>query len=276
MGHGLFALALVVGCEHGARDEDGDGYVAADDCDDGDASVHPNASEVCDHADNDCDGTTDVEAIGAVAYYADSDSDGYGSGEATFACTPPAGMAATRGDCDDTTDAAHPGLEEVCADGVDNDCDGIDPECACAAVEDEYPELKGIADCDAIDVEFGMALTDTSGNVLPAEVEPGVQWTVAAEIRNLTNQDLTVRSADCVVKYLGFYFDDEWVRGIFNCGPTEVEVPASGVWTSGPYELFPMFTEGGEQFGGLLIYWYLDDADVGHTCWVCSDDIPAR
>jgi hypothetical protein len=42
-------------------DQDGDGYTVANgDCDDSDASVHPNAPEDCgDGADNDCDGDTD-------------------------------------------------------------------------------------------------------------------------------------------------------------------------------------------------------------------------
>ena len=31
----------------GAEDEDGDGYVAVDDCDDGDGDINPSASEIC-------------------------------------------------------------------------------------------------------------------------------------------------------------------------------------------------------------------------------------
>jgi hypothetical protein len=42
-----------------AGDADGDGSVAADDCDDGNADVYPGAPERCDGLDNDCDPTTD-------------------------------------------------------------------------------------------------------------------------------------------------------------------------------------------------------------------------
>lgn len=44
-------------------DADGDGYSAVldggDDCDDGDALVHPGADELCNLADDNCDGTAD-------------------------------------------------------------------------------------------------------------------------------------------------------------------------------------------------------------------------
>lgn len=43
-------------------DDDADGYTTADDCDDGDASIHPGAAEVCDHRDSDCNGLFDDNA----------------------------------------------------------------------------------------------------------------------------------------------------------------------------------------------------------------------
>jgi MYXO-CTERM domain-containing protein len=99
------------------------GYVAgATDCDDGDASVHPGASETCNSIDDDCDGTVD-EGV-ATTYYADSDGDGYGDAASTAAaCAAPAGYVAGSTDCDDTQASVHPGGSEVC-DGLDNDCNG--------------------------------------------------------------------------------------------------------------------------------------------------------
>lgn len=48
-----------VRCQQGETDGDGDGYGPCDECDDGDASVHPGAAETCDGRDDDCDGLID-------------------------------------------------------------------------------------------------------------------------------------------------------------------------------------------------------------------------
>ncbi|MFT5685609.1 MAG: hypothetical protein ACI8RZ_006563 [Myxococcota bacterium] len=101
------------------------GYVvSSDDCDDGEASTNPGGEEVCDGADNDCDGSVDEDASDAETFYADVDGDGYGSASYTASgCEAPSGYVTDATDCDDTEAAAYPGATEVC-DGVDNDCDG--------------------------------------------------------------------------------------------------------------------------------------------------------
>ncbi|RXK59685.1 T9SS type A sorting domain-containing protein [Lacibacter luteus] len=70
------------------------------DCNDSDPGVNPNAVEVCDGKDNDCDGQTD-ENLTAV-WYRDADADGFGDpGIITNACSKPAGYVANDDDCDD-------------------------------------------------------------------------------------------------------------------------------------------------------------------------------
>jgi len=107
------------------------GYVAeSTDCDDTDVSVNPDAEELCDGVDNDCDGTTDgADATDATTWYEDADGDGYGNLDVTeIACDQPSGFASNDYDCDDTDGAVNRDAVEVC-DGVDNDCDGqVDPD----------------------------------------------------------------------------------------------------------------------------------------------------
>jgi hypothetical protein len=117
---------------HGRSDEtfiacsDPGGYVTSyDDCDDGNASVSPSASEYCNDRDDDCDGSTDEDdAVDVRTWYRDADWDGWGTSSVTdIDCEQPSGYVATSTDCDDTTSGTSPGSLEYC-DGVDNDCDG--------------------------------------------------------------------------------------------------------------------------------------------------------
>ncbi|MFM7199600.1 MAG: MopE-related protein [Myxococcota bacterium] len=107
-------------------DEDGDGYTpGGGDCDPQDPTTHPNADELCDGVDNDCDGDVDEDAIDAETWYADNDEDEYGAADdVVTACDAPDGYLDNGDDCDDSRDNVYPGAEEVC-DGLDNNCDSV-------------------------------------------------------------------------------------------------------------------------------------------------------
>ena len=99
----------------------------ATDCDDGDAAVHPAATETCNGVDDDCDGLTDDDdggVVGTTTWYRDGDGDGYGdSSRSVDSCDAPSGYVADATDCDDADAGSYPGGRETC-DGADNDCDG--------------------------------------------------------------------------------------------------------------------------------------------------------
>jgi Putative metal-binding motif/FG-GAP repeat len=94
------------------------------DCDDGDASVYPGATEWCNGIDDDCDRVVDPDSsVDAVTWYQDDDADGYGTGGG-ITCSPPEDSVSIDGDCDDAQAWVNPSAIEVC-NYVDDDCDGV-------------------------------------------------------------------------------------------------------------------------------------------------------
>src|SRR5690606_34118019 len=142
-------------CTPGDTDADGDGYCCRGrdldmngdcrgpsehdtsfDCDEMNMSVHSGATEICSNLiDNDCDGLPtlmDPDCASVV----DRDGDGFcGMGRDLNGdrnCIGP-GENTSDVDCDDTQTTVYPGATENCADGLDNNCDGMtdraDPLC---------------------------------------------------------------------------------------------------------------------------------------------------
>jgi hypothetical protein len=117
------------GAEVGCRGPQGWVDVAGD-CDDGDPTVHAMAEERCDGVDSDCDGVVDDNPSDGFWVYQDADADGWGDeARAELACGLFTGWSTEPGDCDDRDGEVHPDAEEICGDGVDNDCDGSDEDC---------------------------------------------------------------------------------------------------------------------------------------------------
>ncbi len=102
------------------------------DCDDDDDSVNPEANEICNGMDDNCDGNTDDK---------DEDQDGF------------LDAACGGDDCDDRDYRVNPDAIEVCRDGYDNDCNGlIDKE------DDACKSSSGGCGCS----EVGLPVSPTS------------------------------------------------------------------------------------------------------------------
>jgi hypothetical protein len=122
-------------------DSDGDGYSADIDCDDQDPTIHPDADELCNGVDDDCDDEVDEDPVDPTTWYTDSDGDGWGDPDLTTqACEQPEGAVADGTDCDDDAPEINPAADEICWDAIDNDCDDeVDEPCV---IPNDYP-LEG-------------------------------------------------------------------------------------------------------------------------------------
>jgi Putative metal-binding motif/FG-GAP repeat len=160
-------------------DNDHDGFAVIDDCDDNDPSVHPDSRELCDELDNNCNGDVDEDAFDAVAWFKDSDGDGYGdNNEQELACDAPTGYVSLRTDCDDSTARAFPGATEYC-DEIDNDCDGTVDEGSAYDSTAWYKDADGdgygtpLALRDSCEQPEGYVEDDTDCDDQNADVNPG-------------------------------------------------------------------------------------------------------
>ncbi len=173
-------------------DADGDGYgaspvvagaVAGTDCNDTDSAISPDAAEVCDSVDNDCDGTVDDGVT--TTFYADTDSDGYGDASVSqAACSLPSGYATNATDCDDSAASVNPGATEVCdAADVDEDCSGAADDADSGVDPSTYSTFYADADSDgygnpssttaSCDVLSGHVADNTDCDDSAASVNPG-------------------------------------------------------------------------------------------------------
>ena len=125
----IFAWMLILlGCpDPKTLDQDRDGFIASEDCNDDDPNVNPLADEVCNDVDDDCDGRINNDAIDGSSFLADFDGDGFGDDSSIHTlCVIEAGYVDTSsgGDCDDSNGTIFPGAVERCNE-VDDDCNTV-------------------------------------------------------------------------------------------------------------------------------------------------------
>jgi hypothetical protein len=118
-------------------DGDGDGItICAGDCNDRSVTVHPEAGEICNQLDDDCDGFVDEQDGTCPTGQAGACAIGLTACGQTPACQPIQRSSA-----------------DYCGDAVDNDCDGV--------VDDNCVNAPGEACSNALDVGAGGAFSGT-------------------------------------------------------------------------------------------------------------------
>ena len=130
----FYCLCVQALVDDGIVDADGDSFNQCDDCDDDNAAVNPDAEEICDGEDSDCNGLVFGDEL-------DVDGDGM------LGCDCDENLTGENCDCDDTDASVLPGATEEC-DPVDDDCDGDILE----GFADE--DSNGIPDCVEQDRDF--------------------------------------------------------------------------------------------------------------------------
>ncbi|MBT9559216.1 MAG: hypothetical protein IV100_24495, partial [Myxococcales bacterium] len=230
------------------QDDDGDGYGAAailttactappgfvadaSDCDDAAGSVHPNASEICNLADDDCDGLVD-DGLPTATYFRDGDGDGVGDDlDSIVACEQPVGYVSVSGDCDDDESLVSPSATERCNDR-DDDCDDEVDEGLAMSTYFADVDLDGHGDADSTVVACAepFAYVSVAGDCddTRATIHPGAQ-----EQCNEEDDDCDGAVDESVVSQT-FYRDadaDTWGR--FDIALTDCRQPVGYVTRAG-------------------------------------------
>jgi hypothetical protein len=178
----------------------------------------------------DCDDDDD-DIGGATPAWPDGDGDGFGDGlaDALTACELPVGFVPNDVDCDDANDSINPDADDVCGNGIDEDCTGVADDgddlttWFVDADQDGFGAGPPIAACtqpaDTSDV--GDDCDDTDPSVSPGAVEvcDGLDQNCDGQ----ADEDL-----DLDTPWYADADEDGWGAGLpaFTCGPA----PTGGTW----------------------------------------------
>ncbi|MCK5509955.1 putative metal-binding motif-containing protein [Candidatus Parcubacteria bacterium] len=176
------------------------------DCDDSSATTSPEATEICgDGIDNDCVGGDEACVW---TYYLDADGDGYGkSAYSISSTTEPTGYVEDNTDCDDSNASINPGEDEICGDGIDNDCVGGDEACvwtyyldadgdgygnpaySISSTTEPTGYVEDNTDCDDSSATTSPGATEICGDGIDNDCSGGDETCASVEITYYSDED---------------------------------------------------------------------------------------
>ncbi len=207
-------------------DRDGDGETVAEsggDCNDTSDAISPKVAEVpANGVDDDCDGLADEDDQGAPpADNTDEDMDGYSLAD---------------GDCDDKNMMVNPGMDEICGDGLDNNCDGVADwqvdntgKSICTPYDPDTPDLLVLdeasfnSDGSPI-IEFNSGLTRMAGEVAQLEAGPSL-FSVTFPVTDGVNLELRITGttilADVIAGSQGIEIKNGRIGGVIDANSAD-------------------------------------------------------
>ncbi len=154
-----------------------------------------------------CDSMLHVNltVVSNITYYQDFDNDGFGNlGVSQVGCSPITGYVTNSTDCNDNNNAIYPGATEIEANGIDEDCNGVDAPLS--PVNMGLYEFTDVANCPVVannvttqptNATFGTFTNSGANCTATANVFNNTAWNTAAAIDLSQYNQFSISGNEC-------------------------------------------------------------------------------